>query len=59
MNKIDYSHSKNDAKIHSIQSRNETQDMVDEYVYLGLILTARPGFELDIKRRIKFGWSAF
>ncbi len=38
---------------------NEALELVEEYTYLGQMVSANPAHEKEIRRRIGMGWSAF
>ncbi len=38
---------------------NEALELVEEYTYLGHMVSANPAHEKEIRRRIGMGWSAF
>lgn len=44
---------------HAFRLGNEILEQVDEYNYLGQVITAGQNHEKEIRRRISMGWSAF
>ncbi len=38
---------------------NEALELVEEYTYLGQMVSGNPAHEKEIRRRIGMGWSAF
>ncbi len=38
---------------------NEALELVEEYTYLGQVVSVNPAHEKEIRRRIRMGWSAF
>ncbi len=38
---------------------NEALELVEEYTYLGQMVSANPAHEKEIRRRIGMGWSPF